>query len=253
MKQAVAVVSFGTSFPEAMPAIEGIEQAVENYCGQKIYRAFTSGFIRKKLNARDGIDIPDPHTLFTQLTDKGCDTILCLTTHVIPGIEYERLCATAAAFPQVRMAKPLLWSESDYDTCVHAVMESIPPRKNGEALVLMGHGTEHFANAAYCQLEHKFRTEGYTNVYVGTSEGYPMLETVIPQLQADGIREIMLMPFMIVAGDHARNDLAGTDASSWKSRLEAQGFTIRTVYKGLGEIPAIADKFARHLEGMECF
>ncbi|MCD8356028.1 MAG: sirohydrochlorin cobaltochelatase [Clostridia bacterium] len=250
MKQAIAVISFGTSLPEAMPAIEGIERAVENHCGQKIYRAFTSGFIRKKLKARDGMDISDPQTLFTQLTNEGYDTILCLATHVIPGIEYERLCTTAAAFPQVRMAKPLLWSESDYDTCVHAVMESIPPRKNGEALVLMGHGTEHFANAAYAQLEHKFRTEGYTNVYVGTAEGYPMLETVIPQLQADGIREIMLMPFLIVAGDHARNDLCGDDANSWKSRLESLGFTTRTVCKGLGEIPAIAQTFAEHLNTM---
>lgn len=117
------------------------------------------GIIRKKLRERDGIDIPDPHTLFEHLIAQGYDSIHCLTTHVIAGIEYEQLCADAAQFPQVHMARPLLWSESDYDACVHAVMHTIPARRENEALLLMGHGTEHFANAAYCELEHKFRTE----------------------------------------------------------------------------------------------
>lgn len=248
MKHAVVVVSFGTTFPQAMPAIEGIEQAVERRCGQKVFRAFTSKIVRRRLKERDGIDIPDPHTLFAQLTEQGYDEITCLSTHVIPGVEYEMLLADAAQFPCVKVAKPLLWSESDYDTCVHAVMQSIPPRRDSEALVLMGHGTDHFANAAYCQLERKFRTEGYANVHVGTVEGYPTLDSIIPQLQANGTNKIMLMPFMIVAGDHARNDLSGDDDDSWKSQLEALGMETRTVLKGLGEIPAIADMFAGHLE-----
>lgn len=248
MKHAVVVVSFGTTFPQAMPAIEGIEQAVARRSGERVFRAFTSKIVRKRLLARDGIEVPDPHTLFTQLTEQGYDSISCLSTHVIPGVEYDMLLADAAQFPCVRVAKPLLWSESDYDACVHAVMESIPPRRDSEALVLMGHGTDHFANAAYCQLEHKFRTEGFANVHVGTVEGYPSLEHIIPQLQADGTRRVMLMPFMIVAGDHARNDLSGDEEDSWKSQLEALGFETRTVLKGLGEIPAIADKFAGHLK-----
>ncbi|MDD6610721.1 MAG: sirohydrochlorin cobaltochelatase [Clostridiales bacterium] len=248
MKQAVVVVSFGTLVPEAMRAIDSIEQAVTARCRQQIYRAFTSGFIRKKLRQRDGVDIPDPRTLFARLTEQGFDEIFCVCTHVIPGIEYERLCADAAAFPQVHVAKPLLWEQADYTTCVHAVMDSIPPRADDEALVLMGHGTAHFANAAYCELEHKFRTAGYAGVYVGTVDGYPTLDTILPQLRADGYRRVMLMPFMIVAGDHARNDLSGDDCDSWKSRLEALGYETRTVLKGLGEIPAIAQQLASHLE-----
>lgn len=251
MKQAMVVVSFGTSVPEAMKAIENIEHAAEQVCGQTVYRAFTSRIIRKKLRERDGIDIPDPHTLFEHLIAQGYDSIRCLTTHVIAGIEYEQLCADAAQFPQVRMARPLLWSESDYDTCVHAVMHSIPARQENEALLLMGHGTEHFANAAYCELEHKFRTEGYANVYVGTVEGYPTLNNIIPQLQAAQIKKILLMPFLIVAGEHARHDLSGDAPDSWKSRLEALGFETRTVLMGLGEIPEIAQKFAGHLKEME--
>ena len=149
------------------------------------------------------------------------------------------------------MARPLLWSESDYDACVHAVMHNIPARRENEALLLMGHGTEHFANAAYCELEHKFRTEGYANVYVGTVEGYPQLDSIIPQLQAAKIKRIVLMPFLIVAGDHARNDLSGDAPDSWKSQLEALGFETRTVLMGLGEIPEIAQKFAGHLKEME--
>ena len=91
MKQAVVVVSFGTSVPEAMGAIEGIEQAVADRCGQQVYRAFTSRFIRKKLRQRDGIEIPDPTSLFARLVEQGFDDIQCICTHVIPGIEYEHL------------------------------------------------------------------------------------------------------------------------------------------------------------------
>lgn len=247
MKQAVVVVSFGTSVPEAMCAIERIEQAVANRCGQQVYRAFTSRFIRKKLFERDGIRIPDPSSLFSQLVEQGFGDIQCICTHVIPGIEYERLCAEAAAFPQVHMAKPLLWEQNDYLSCIHAVMDSIPPLEPDEALVLMGHGTEHFANAAYCQLEHIFHTEGYANVYVGTVEGYPTLDTMMPQLHAAAIRHVRLMPFMIVAGDHARNDLSGAEPDSWKSRLEASGFSTYTICRGLGDLPAIAQQLASHL------
>lgn len=247
MKQAIVVVSFGTSVPEAMQAIENIERTAEQVCGQPVYRAFTSRIIRSKLLKRDGVDIPDPHTLFEQLC-KQYERITCLTTHVIPGIEYEQLCADAAAFPQVHIARPLLWSESDYDTCVHAVMQHVPPCAPHEALLLMGHGTEHFANAAYCELEHKFRTAGHSHVYVGTVEGYPQLDSIIPQLQAAKIKKIWLMPFMIVAGDHARNDLSGDGPDSWKSQLEALGFETQTILTGLGEIPEIAKKFAAHIQ-----
>lgn len=248
MKQAIVVVSFGTSVPEAMQAIENIERAAEQVCGQPVHRAFTSRIIRRKLRERDGMDIPDPHTLFEQLCRQNYERILCLTTHVIPGIEYEQLCADAAAFPQVHMAHPLLWSQSDYDVCVHAVMQHVPPCAEHEALLLMGHGTEHFANAAYCELEHKFRTAGYSQVYVGTVEGYPQLDSIIPQLQAAKIQKVLLMPFMIVAGDHARNDLSGDAPSSWKSQLEALGFETQTILTGLGELPEIAKKFASHLQ-----
>ena len=248
MKQAIAVVSFGTTVPRAMSAIEGIERAAARRCGQTVFRAFTSHFVRKRLRERDHIDIPDPRTLFTRLIQQGYSSILCLPTHVIPGIEYEALLADAAAFPQVRVAKPLLWSEADYVTCVHALMHSIPPRADGEALVLMGHGTEHFANAAYCQLEHTFRTQGYANVYVGTVEGYPTLAHILPQLHAAGIQTVLLAPFLTVAGDHAQNDLAGDAPDSWKSQLEADGFAVRTQLKGLGELPEIAEIFAGHLD-----
>lgn len=250
MKQAIVVVSFGTTFPQAMRAIEGIEQAVERRCKQKIFRAFTSKIVRRRLLERDRIAVPAPRTLFAELIAQGYTTILCLPTHVIPGIEYETLLTDAAAFPQVHVAKPLLWAEADYVSCVRAVMHSIPPRADGEALLLMGHGTAHFANAAYCQLEHTFRTQGYADVYVGTVEGYPSLKHILPQLQAAGIHKAMLMPFMTVAGDHARNDLAGADEASWKSRLEARGFETRTVLKGLGEIPEIAAQFAAHLDSI---
>lgn len=248
MKTAIAVISFGTTVPTALHAIETIEQAIAQRYGQRIFRAFTSPIVRRKIRARDGIDIPDPATLFLKLTEEGYSEIHCIPTHVIPGIEYEMLVDTAKQFPAVKLAKPLLWSESDYDTCVHAVMSAIPARQQNEALILMGHGTAHFANAAYCELDNKFRTEGYANVFVGTVEGYPSIDDIIVRLQAAGIKKAMLMPFMIVAGDHTRNDLYGDAPDSWKSRLHACGIETRAFLTGLGELLAIAEKFADHLQ-----
>ncbi len=245
MKQAVAVVSFGTTVPQALAAIEAIEQAVAASTRAPVLRAFTSRIVRRRLFQRDGTDIPAPDALFARLTQQGYDDILCLPTHVIPGFEYEQLCADAARFAAVRMGKPLLWYEADYDACVHAILRSIPPLAQRDALVLAGHGTAHFANAAYCQLEHKFHTAGHTNVFVGTIEGYPALPQLLPRLKAAGIRRVLLMPFLIAAGDHARNDLAGDAPDSWKSRLEAHGLTVQPILRGLGEIPEIARYFAQ--------
>ena len=116
-----------------------------------------------------------------------------------------------------------------------------------EAFVLMGHGTEHFANSAYCQFENMLRDLGYENTYVGTVEGFPGLDYVIRRLKLRQIKKVYLMPLMIVAGDHARNDLAGAEEDSWDSILKAEGFETQIILKGLGEIDAIAEMFVEHL------
>ena len=125
------------------------------------------------------------------------------------------------------------------------------PLAADEAFVLMGHGTEHYANSAYCQFENMLRDLGFENTYVGTVEGFPSLDYVIRRMRIRGIRKVYLMPLMIVAGDHARNDLAGAEADSWDSLLRAEGFETEIILKGMGEIDAIAGLFVEHLKDAE--
>ena len=212
--------------------------------------------ILARIEKRDHIHYDNVAEAMERMRADGITEVIVQPTHVMNGVENDLMkkdvLACADHFRSVKFGAPLLTTEEDNEYVVKAVADEFPVIRDKEtALVLMGHGTEHFANAAYCELEHKFRTEGYANVYVGTVEGYPTLNNIIPQLQAAKIKRILLLPFLIVAGDHARNDLSGDTPDSWKSRLEALGFETRTVLMGLGEIPEIAQKFAGHLKEME--
>ncbi|MGN1030871.1 MAG: sirohydrochlorin cobaltochelatase [Butyricicoccaceae bacterium] len=247
MKKAIVVVSFGTTYQNAAGAIGCIERAVAaRHPERDFYRAYTSKIVRRRLLERDGVCIPDPRTLFEQLTELGYEDILVQATHVIAGIEYETLLADAAPFAHVRVCRPLLWREEDYDECVRAVLEMLPEHREDEGVVLMGHGTEHFANPAYTQMERKFRAAGQEHVYVGTVEGFPGLDFVVERLKRTKLKKLYLAPFMIVAGDHAQNDLAGEGDDSWNNTLRAQGYETEVILKGLGESPRIAQLFAAH-------
>ena len=154
--------------------------------------------------------------------------------------------------PTIRVGKPLLTEEDDYEQSCKIIMNEVKtPLEEKEAFVLMGHGTEHYANSAYCQFENMLRDLGYENTYVGTVEGFPSLDYVIRRLKLRGVEKVHLMPLMIVAGDHARNDLAGAEADSWDSILRAEGFETEVILKGLGEIDAIANMFVEHLNCAE--
>ena len=146
----------------------------------------------------------------------------------------------------------LFLTEEDYRKACQIVMQQLSaPLAKDEAFVLMGHGTEHYANSAYCQFENMLRDLGHENTYVGTVEGFPGLDYVIRRMKIRGIRKVYLMPLMIVAGDHARNDLAGAEADSWDSLLRAEGFETEIFLKGMGEIDGIADLFVEHLQAAE--
>ena len=126
-------------------------------------------------------------------------------------------------------------------------MESIPAPEADEALVFMGHGSEHFANSAYALLEYALHDRGWDRAFLGTVEGYPTLDQVLRRLrECSGVRRVRLQPFMVVAGDHAANDMAGEEEASWKSRLEREGYTVECVLRGLGEYPAFRALFAGH-------
>lgn len=247
MKKAIAVVSFGTTYHNAAGAIERIEQAAAAAHPERdFYRAYTAKIVRRRLLERDGIRVPDPKSLFEELTAQGYEDILVQPTHVIPGVEYEMLLEAAAPFEQVRVCSPLLWCEPDYEECVRAVLDMLPELAADEGAVLMGHGTTHFANAAYAQLEHKFRAAGQENIFVGTVEGFPDLDFVRGRMNGKALRKLYLAPFMIVAGDHAQNDLAGEDEDSWNSILRADGYETEVILKGLGDSPRIVQMFVEH-------
>ena len=252
-KKALLVVSFGTSFDEALPAIVNIEETCKKaFPEYDFFRAFTSGMIIRKLKRTRQQIIHSPEEIMEQLAGEGYEEVICQPTHIINGMEYEKMMNMLAPYkekiPVIRVGTPLLTEEEDYKKACEIVMKEIKlPMAEDEAFVLMGHGTEHFANSAYCQFENMLRDLGYENTYVGTVEGFPGLDYVIRRLKLRQIKKVYLMPLMIVAGDHARNDLAGAEEDSWDSILKAEGFETQIILKGLGEIDAIAEMFVEHL------
>lgn len=253
-KKALIVVSFGTSFEEAIPAIINIEETCKKaFPDYDFYRAFTSGMIIRKLAKTRNVIIHNPDEIMKKLVAEGYEEVLCQPTHIINGLEYDKmmrmLMAYKDAIPVIKVGSPLLTEEEDYkEACEIAMRELKTPLAPDEAFVFMGHGTEHYANSAYCQFENMLRDMGYESTYVGTVEGFPDLDYVITRLRRRNIKKVHVMPLMIVAGDHARNDLAGAEADSWDSILKREGFETDVILKGLGEIDAIADMFVKHLK-----
>lgn len=252
MKQALLVVSFGTSHHDTLEkTIAAIETDMARAFPEwEVRRAFTSGMIIRKLNQRDGIAIDTVEKALARLVVEDFDSVVIQPTHVMNGEEYDKLAAQAAPyakqFKRFALGAPLLTSMEDYKAAVPAVLSELPRAEGEHALVLMGHGTEHFANAAYATMEYVFHDLGHKNVFLGTVEGYPELDQVMDRLAERGIRSVTLAPLMVVAGDHAKNDMAGPEEDSWKNRLEAAGYEVDCVIRGVGEFPAIRERFVAH-------
>ncbi len=247
------MVSFGTSYPETLEkniaAIEG--EAAAAFPGWTVRRAFTSGMILRKLEQRDGVVLDDVPAALTRLAEEGYQAVVLQPTHIMNGDEYDKLCAQAAPFERrfarFAVGRPLLTAAEDYRAAAEGVMASIPAPAEDEALVFMGHGTGHHANAAYAQLEYVLHDLGWKRVFLGTVEGYPGLEEVLRRLsERPEVKRVILHPFMVVAGDHASNDMAGEEPDSWKSRLESAGYHVSCMLKGLGEYPALRAIFLTH-------
>lgn len=250
-KKALAVISFGTTYPRARQAIAQIEdrlrQALPDY---DFFRAFTSGMVIRKIEREEGVRIPNPAELMEQLAAAGYEEVLCQSLHVMPGMEYEKMCMQLLLYRErfrvLSTGKPMLFHAEDYAEICRRLLREIPALADDEAYVYMGHGTEHFANATYSQVENMFRSMGAERVYVGTVEGFPGLDYIRGRLKWHGVRRVTLAPFMIVAGDHAQNDLAGEQEDSWKSILQADGYEVATDLRGLGELDAVGELFCAH-------
>lgn len=251
-KKALLVISFGTTYKDTFEkTIQVIEEDLKTaYPDHDFFKAYTSRKIIKKLKVRDGISVDLPAEALEKIKAMGYEEVLCQTTHIINGYEFELTVKDLLPYSkdiQIKIGSALLTDHEDYLGAVKAVMDSVPPLKEEEALILMGHGTYHHANAAYPCLDYVFKSEGHTNVYVGSVEGFPYIEDVVKQLKKQSqIKKLYLMPFMVVAGDHAINDMAGDEEDSWKEVLKNEGYEVEIILKGLGELKGIRQIFVEH-------
>lgn len=250
---AILAVSFGTSHADTREkTIDRIEEDIQKaYPDDKVYRAWTSKMIIKKIWNRDGVKIFNVKEAMEQMKADGIKNVLVQPTHVINGIEndlmQEDVKAYADAFESISFGTPLLTTEEDNIRVAKAVAEDLQPGKEN-ALVLMGHGTSHYANSVYAALDYRFKDMGYDNIFLGTVEAYPSLVSLMKQVHAYHPKKVILAPFMIVAGDHAKNDLSSEEEDSWRSQFEKGGFQVECLLKGLGENETIRQIFIDHIE-----
>ena len=269
------VVSFGTSFNDSRTAdIGGIEKALQAaYPDWSVRRAFTAQIIINHVQARDDEKIDNMDQALQRAVDNGVKNLVVQPTHLMHGAEYDELTEAVESykdkFESVTIAEPLLGEVGDSDDAVNddkkAVAEAITTEAvktagyddldaaeaDGTAFVFMGHGTSHTAKISYSQMQSQMNDLGYKNVFIGTVEGEPedtACEAVIEKIKEAGYKKVVLRPLMVVAGDHANNDMAGDDEDSWKSQFEASGAfdKIDTQIAGLGEIAAIQDLYVAH-------
>ena len=250
MKQALIVVSFGTSVPHARESITAVEDVLRQAAPNRdFYRAFTSPTIRRILSGRGELILGLPE-LLEQLQREGYGDVVIQPTHFLYGIEYDKLRDTVSEyslrFSRMTLGKPLLCGTEALRTLAGILAQMYGQAQS--AVVLLGHGSEHYANLTYPAMQTALHLAGLRNAYVGTVEGWPGFDEVLAQLQSGDWREVLLVPMMLVAGDHALNDMAGAEEDSWKSRLEAQGFSVRCHMSGLGMLPGVQQLYRTHLE-----
>ena len=269
------VVSFGTSFNNSRAEdIGGIEKALQKaYPDWSVRRAFTAQIIINHVQARDGEKIDNMDQALQRAVDNGVKNLIVQPTHLMHGAEYDELSEAVASysdkFESVSIAEPLLGEVGSADDSVNSDKEAVAKavtaeavktagyesldaaKEDGTAFVFMGHGTSHTAKISYSQMQNQMNALGYDNVFIGTVEGEPedtACEAVIEKIQEAGYKKVVLRPLMVVAGDHANNDMAGDDDDSWKSQFEASGVfdSIETQIAGLGQIPVIQDLYVSH-------
>lgn len=271
----ILVVSFGTSFNSSRVAdIKGIEDALqEAYPDWSVRRAFTAQIIINHVQAREGEFIDNMDQALERAVSNGVKNLIVQPTHLMHGAEYDELAAAVEnyqdQFESVKIAEPLLGEVgTDADTVnddKKAVAEALTAeavkeagydsleaaKEDGTAFVFMGHGTSHAAKVSYTQMQAQMKDLGYENVFIGTVEGEPeetACEAVIEAVSEAGYTKVVLRPLMVVAGDHANNDMAGEDEDSWLSMFEASGKfdSVETQIAGLGSIDAVKELYVAH-------
>ncbi len=267
------VVSFGTSFNDSRVAdIKSIEDALQEANPDwSVRRAFTAQIIINHIQARDGEKIDNMEQALERAIANGVKQLVVQPTHLMHGAEYDEMCAAIDAvrdqFESVSIAEPMLGEVGSDATVINADKEAVAKavvaealkdsdyettaaaKEAGVAYVLMGHGTAHVAKVTYSQMATQMDKLGYENVFIGTVEGEPedtSCEAVIEAVKEAGYTTVVLRPLMVVAGDHANNDMAGADEDSWKTMFEAAGFTVNCQISGLGRIADVRALYVAH-------
>ena len=249
------VVSFGTSYNDNRRlTIGAIEAAMEKaFPEYSVRRGFTSQIIIDHVKDRDGEVIDNVGEALDRAVANGAKNLVIQPTHLMNGLEYSDLVNEVAqysdAFEAVSIGEPLLTSDEDFQTVADAIVEATASYDDGKtAICFMGHGTEADSNAVYAKMQQLLTDGGHENYFVGTVEATPSLEDVLALVQAGSYERVVLQPLMIVAGDHANNDMAGNEEGSWKTTFEAAGYQVECLVNGLGELEAVQNLLVAHAQ-----
>lgn len=252
-KKKLLAVSFGTSYSDTRArTIGAIERAMEQAMPEYIlHRVFTSQIIIERVKKKENLVIDNVKDALKRAADQGVKTLIIQPTHLMNGFEYRDLTEEASGyrdlFEQMAVGEPLLTSGEDFETVVRAITGDTEEYDDGEtAICFMGHGTQAESNQVYERLQKLLYKNGFKNYYVGTVEAEPSLADVLKAVKKGSYRRAVLQPLMIVAGDHANNDMAGDEEGSWKKEFEKAGYEVKCVLKGLGELERIQQLFVSH-------
>ena len=247
------VVSFGTSYLDSCRlTIGAIEDALERaFPGYDLRRSFTSQMIINHLKRRDGISIDNVTQALDRAVSNGVKNLVIQPTHIMDGFEYQKLVTVANryqdAFLSLSIGTPLLTSDEDFRIVADALAASVAAYDDEKtAICFMGHGTEAAANKVYERMQQQLTDSGRDNYFIGTVEAVPTVEKVLSLVKAGNYKRVLLRPMMIVAGDHANNDMAGEEEDSWKRIFESAGYEVVCQVHGLGELEAIQNLFVKH-------
>lgn len=249
------VVSFGTSYNDSRVATIGaIENAMEEaFPDYSVRRGFTSNIIIDHVKDRDGEVIDDVAEALDRAVANGVKTLVVQPTHLMNGLEYndlsEELATYADAFDKIVLGEPLLTTDDDFNAVITAITDATAEYNDGEtAICFMGHGTEAESNQVYSKMQEMLTAAGFEDYYVGTVEATPSLDDVLAAVGEKEYKKVVLEPLMVVAGDHANNDMAGDEEDTWKTAFENAGYEVTCVLRGLGEIEAIQDLYVAHAQ-----
>ena len=250
----ILAVSFGTSYEDSRSVTIGAIESVlaERFPEYEVRRAFTSNIIRKKLWERDGIKIHSVPQALEKLAEEGVKRVVVMPTHMMEGEEFDVKIAAEVKryegrFDEIRLGHALLTQGPDFERMAEILDRITAPFADKDtARVFMGHGTEHKANEVYARLQKTIDSMGIADLFIGTVEAEPTLEDMVKIVKERGYKNVLLSPLMIVAGDHATNDMAGDDDDSWKSTFEKAGFKVTCRVAGLGSDWRIQRMIAEH-------